>query len=146
MPLPTTPAPILFRETQRLTQWWIHLIVLVVVGISWWAFVEQIVLGRPFGDSPGPDWVVWLVTAFGGVLVPLLILLLRLETRVTEQGLHVRYRPFLRRSFAPDDLTSFEAVTYRPIREWGGWGLRWSPKRGKAWTTSGMSGKWFAAS
>ena len=36
-----------------------------------------------------------------------------------------------------DDVTAMEAVTYRPIREFGGWGIRFGGGGKSAWTTRG---------
>ena len=32
-----------YREVQRLRQWWIWAIIFLVTGVSWWAFLAQIV-------------------------------------------------------------------------------------------------------
>jgi len=36
-----------------------------------------------------------------------------------------------------DDVTAMEAVIYRPIREFGGWGIRFAGGGKSAWTTRG---------
>jgi hypothetical protein len=36
-------------------------------------------------------------------------------------------------------MESFEAVTYRPIRDYGGWGIRWGPGK-LAYNVSGSEG------
>jgi hypothetical protein len=54
---------------------------------------------------------------------------LRLVTEVRDDGLYIRFAP-LHRSFRRVPWTtieSAEATTYRPLREYGGWGIRWRP-------------------
>jgi hypothetical protein len=41
--------------------------------------------------------------------------------------------------FAKDEIASFESLKYRPILEYGGWGIRMG-KNGKAYTVSGDRG------
>ncbi|MEJ2081699.1 MAG: hypothetical protein P8Y94_05870, partial [Acidobacteriota bacterium] len=42
---------VLFLEVQRFTQWWLRAILFGVAALSAWIFVQQIVLGRPFGNQ-----------------------------------------------------------------------------------------------
>ena len=132
---------VLFAETQRFRQWWILAVVgLITVG-SLWAFVQQVVLGEPFGDDPAPDWAVIAIVAAFGIVLPGFILSLKLETEVRRDAVLVRLWP-IHRSWVRIPLATIqeaEAVTYRPIREYGGWGLRYGPN-GKAYNVSGNRG------
>ena len=87
-------------------------------------FVEQILFGRPQGEHPGPDWVVSLFALFIGLGVPALLLSLQLTVKVDAEGIHIRYRPFVRRTIRFNEIRAFCARRYRPIREFGGWGIR----------------------
>jgi hypothetical protein len=129
-----------FREEQRLRQWWIIAIILAIAGLGWWAFLAQIVGGEPWGSRPAPDWAVWLIFFACGVGLPLLILLARLVVTVTDRDVRIRWIPFARKTIPLADVESAEARTYRPIREYGGWGIRWRPGHGTAWNASGDRG------
>lgn len=129
-----------FHEVQRLRHWWIWVVVALVFVLAWWSFVQQIVLGRPFGNNPAPDGLVWAITAICGVLVPLLFLAMRLETTVDGQGVRLHYVPLRNRWIDASDIHSHEVATYRPIREWGGWGIRFGFRRGWAYTAYGNRG------
>ena len=129
-----------FEETQAFRQWWLWLLLVPGVAVGWWFFVQQIVLGKPIGSEPAPDWAAWLTWGLCGVGLPLLMGSLRLVTRVDAAGLHVRFRPFLRRSIGFDEITSAASVAYRPIRQFGGWGLRYGFKNGWAYNVSGNRG------
>ena len=130
-----------FTETQRPRQWWIWLIVAVPVAIAVWAFVEQIILGHPFGAKPAPDMAiyVWFILM---ALVVCLLLSTRLDSRLDERGVHYRFVPFhLRvRSIRWSDISEAYVRSYRPIREYGGWGLRYGFGNGWVYNMSGRSG------
>ena len=65
----------------------------------------------------------------------------RLTTEIRPDGVHVRWFPFHRNfiHFPAQTLRSYEAITYRPIRDYGGWGIR-HRMRGKAYNVSGNRG------
>ncbi len=50
-----------FREEQRFRQPWLWLLILFLVALQWWGFIQQIVLGQPWGNRPAPDWMMVLL-------------------------------------------------------------------------------------
>jgi len=129
-----------FVEEQKFTQKWIWLLVGLIAIFAWVAFVEQIILGTPVGTHPAPDIIVWILLALFGVGLPWLFLKLKLVTRLEADRLVIRFRPLIIRAIPLADITSCEAVTYRPLRDFGGWGIRFSPKLGRAYNASGNKG------
>lgn len=129
-----------FSETQRFTQLWIWLLVLVVVAIGWWSFYEQIIRARPFGEHPAPDALVWVIFVLFGLALPVFFRSLKLVTEVHEDHVHIRYFPLHSRTIFFSEMKSAAARTYRPIVEYGGWGIRWSPTNGMAYNVSGNKG------
>ncbi len=129
-----------YREVQLLRQWWLWVIMLLITGASWWAFLAQIVGGEPWGDRPAPDWIVWLIFGLCGVFAPLLLYFARLVVTVEDDVVRIRWIPFARKTVPLTDIESFKPCTYRPIREYGGWGVRWGGKRGTAWNARGNRG------
>jgi hypothetical protein len=115
---------LLFREVQRMDQWWLRLILLVPVGLVWWAFVKQIVLRQSVGTNPAPDVIMVVIHALFGVAMPTLFLSMYMCVEVTPGRLHVRCFPFSRRTIELGTVTSCEARTYSPISDYGGWGIR----------------------
>ena len=109
MPEGTAPA-LLFFERQRLSRFWL-LVPIVPLAV-----------------------IAALVIAIGGLLAAL-----RLDIEVGGDVLHVRMRPFVRRTLSLDEIASFEARSYRPICEYGGWGIRWGPS-GRAYNLRGNRG------
>jgi len=139
---------VIFREVQRSRQWWLWLTLVsgtvFAVVIFAYGIIEQIVLHRPFGSNPMSDTA--LVTT--AVLVVLLMVVLdalflgaNLVTEVRPDGLHIRYFPFHLsfRRIPLENVTKVEAVTYSPIRDYGGWGIRWA-RTGKAYNPTGDRG------
>ena len=70
-----------------------------------------------------------------------LFLASKLETVVKRDGLFVRFYPFhLRQRKIPlEDVVNFRSVTYRPIWNYGGWGMRFA-RGGRAYNVSGREG------
>jgi hypothetical protein len=129
-----------FSEVQQFRQIWFILLMLLVAATGWAAFVVQIIMGIPFGNNPGPDGLVWGIFIVIGIILPWFMFSLRLETTVTATHLHIRFFPLLRRTIELRDIVTVEACTYRPLAEYGGWGIRWSPANGMAYNVSGNHG------
>ena len=133
-----TPA---FREVQRLGgMWWVTLIVFGVGVFAWVGFVLQIVLGRPFGTKPAPDWAMWLLWLLFGIGLPVLWNISKLVVEVTDDYIFVQYVPFVTTTISYTDIKGYEARSYRPIREYGGWGIRWAPGKRRAYNVRGNKG------
>jgi hypothetical protein len=130
----------IFTETQHLRGQPILLVAAgAMVVFGWGLFVQQIVRGKPLGDEPLPDWGVLLVTALIGVALPALFLSMKMTTQVYPDRLEIRMAPFVNRTFRPADISNATARTYRPVREYGGWGIRgW--KSNRAYNISGDQG------
>jgi hypothetical protein len=115
----------LFREVQRWRDvWWVMAVVFGQAALQWWIFLEQIVGGRAVGNNPGSDAAVIVIWLIFGVGFPLFFLWLRLEVEVWPEGVLVRYRPFVNRRIAIEEIAQAEPRLYRPLGEFGGWGIR----------------------
>lgn len=130
-----------YTERQRFAQPWLFVIVFLVAALLWYNTFFRVVLGIPIDDSAAPEIVfvgIWLI---GGIGVPLLLLLARLDTEVREDGLHVRFLPFHRkpRHWPFDEIVLAEPRVYAPIREYGGWGIRYG-RDGMAYNAHGNRG------
>jgi hypothetical protein len=107
----------MFTETQRFTQWWLWLI---LIGV-WSAMVYSIITAPPQTNSA-------VYVSFGiGILLPLLFWQMRLITRITQEGIYVRFIPFhFKEKFYPwDTITASYVRTYSPLKEYGGWGIKY---------------------
>lgn len=117
----TVATDVSFREVQRFRQPWLWAL-LAVVSLS------AIVSGGPIGLLVAGAIVVFMWS-------------LRLETEVRADGLYLKFTPFHQsfRHVPWSEMDSVEAVTYRPIREYGGWGIRWGSGK-LAYNVSGSQG------
>jgi hypothetical protein len=132
---------ILFREEQKFNQLWLWVLVLIPASISWYAAIEQLVFKRTFGTNPASDGGAVLIWVIFGILFPIFMASLRLVTEVRSDGLYVRFYPLHRsyRKFPFDSIRSCHVQKYRPIRDYGGWGIRYGLK-GTAYNVSGDRG------
>jgi hypothetical protein len=130
-----------YREVQKFEQFWIWLIVLGIAALMWYAAVQQLLMHRPFGDRPMPDIMMIIFWLVFGIGLPTLFIYARLITEVRIDGIYLRFIPFQGKfqKIAFEELKGFEAREYRPIMEYGGWGIRFGSK-GKAYIVSGNRG------
>jgi hypothetical protein len=122
-----------FKETQRFTQWWLWLILLG----SWGSMIYAL-----FADKP-ESTLAYIVPVLIMVGLPIFFLQMRLITRITEEGIYVRFIPFhfKEQFYAWDSLESAQVRTYSPLREYGGWGIKYGFNgQGKVYNVSGDQG------
>ena len=106
-----------------------------------WGACLAAVGATAYGAGREPMSTTALVLTLGAVLLfPLLMstLFLCLDVEVRADHLFIAFGPIhlVRKRIAYRDMESAAAVTYSPIREFGGWGIR--PMGGKtAWTIRG---------
>lgn len=123
-----------FSESQRFHQQPLALVAIVAgfagVGLAAWAIVAS---GGPVHAGG------WFGLAVGAaVMIGLVLAELRVEVR--PDGLYVRFFPLTRQHrFAWSEIESAEPRRYRPMREFGGWGVRFS-RGGKAYNVAGDRG------
>jgi hypothetical protein len=131
---------VIFSEVQYMRRvWWVMLLVLGVTGLMWWGFIQQIIFGQPWGNNPSSDWMMWLLWLIFGIGFPLAFLLIRLEVTVFENNVVIRYVPLTKRNILFTDVEQVEARTYKPLQEYGGWGIRGRSGR-RAYNVSGNRG------
>jgi hypothetical protein len=125
-----------FREEQQFRQPWLWILLLAPV-VAGAAFAVHRVLSP--GEGTADDRAV-------GLALPLMALLpawfyaVKLVTEVTDEELIVRFRLLWpERRFPLRGIRSAKAIDYRPVRDYGGWGVRWG-FRGRAYNVSGNRG------
>ena len=117
------------------------MLVLIGPSISVWAMFQQLVMGSPFGNNPAPDYVLVVLVVIVGGGLPLFMYSIGLDTEVRDCGVCIRFRPFHQEwvVFGFDSIRKAEASTYSPLRDYGGWGIRYG-RKGKAYNVSGDKG------
>jgi hypothetical protein len=109
-------------------------------------FSGRLVRALLFGTLIG--WVLLVASGLirdlmGPVVVLALLIFFavaRLVVRVSPEGLDIEFRPLTHRHIPLADISACEARVYRPIREYGGWGMRWGWKGGRAYNVRGNRG------
>lgn len=127
-----------FNEIQRFRIKWAWAGVIAINGLFIYAIIQQVLLGKPFGTKPAPDFVLILVEVFL-LLLLFFILSIRLKTSYSEEGIEYRFSPFhLKARFIYwHELRDAYIREYNSLYEYGGWGIRLgSAKAGRAINTS----------
>lgn len=130
-----------FEEIQHFRQKWLWAIILFFPLFSLYGIYEQILMGNPIGEKPISNQGLLLFTFLVGLGLPFLFLITKLKTRVSSKGLHYQFFPIHLKEhlLSFDEIVSFKARKYSPLKEFGGWGIRWGFK-GKAYNVSGDEG------
>jgi hypothetical protein len=141
---------ILFKEEQKFTQWWIWLLLLAAFGIAigpqWYGLFQQVTTGQLWGDNPASNEVLALTASLTTLMMVGILLLVKtvtLQVKIHENGISFRYPPLVRkwRSIARAEIERYEVGKYRPVKRYGGWGIRYGfGKSGKAYTVTGRTG------
>jgi hypothetical protein len=129
-----------YREVQRFRNPTLWLLVLGAAAMLWLGFIRQLILGQPFGSRPSSDLALtvgWVVIGMG---LPLLFWRVALVTEVDGAGVRVGFAPFPGRRIPWPQIRDARALTYRPLRDFGGWGLRSGWGRRRAYSVSGNQG------
>lgn len=113
-----------FPEVQRFRQWWLLLLLVPAALLAY---------QTGLGHRPTLAGVL-------GLAVPVWFWFLRLITEVHDDAVHVQFIPLWRKRVIPfRDIRTAAVRTYSPLRDYGGWGLRWGPQ-GQAYNVSGDRG------
>lgn len=131
-----------FKETQRFKQWWIIIILIAIFGIWIWGIIQQIIFEIPFGNRPVSNLGLILIGIIA--LLPLILVFsFKMVTEIRDNGIYYRLFPITRfKKIKPDEIKEWTVAEYNPVKEFGGWGLRFSfrKKGGKAINMAGKMG------
>lgn len=129
-----------FIEKQKFNQWgiWIFLIgffAFMVFLLIYELSTGEILLGEDFSIHS----IIFPLALFA--LLIALFASAYLETRVNKNGIYVRFFPFHFKYhfFYWKDIESMTLTKYKPLLDYGGWGIRLGFK-GKAYNASGNIG------
>lgn len=132
---------IFYAEEQKVNNRWLWLLLATITIIFLYGFIEQLIFKQPFGAKPAPDWVLAFMA-----LIPLFFLYLmfaiKFSFQIDEDGVKYRYFPFhIKERIIPwDDIDNIYVRNYRPIAEYGGWGLRTLNRNNISYSISGKNG------
>jgi hypothetical protein len=120
-----------FKETQRIDTIWPLSILAITMVFNWLLYFRM-----GYGDLS----FFYISLASVGFLC-LFLLSLRLQTTIDKIGVHYKMFPFHFKwqTIKWEEIQQDEIRTYQPLKEYGGWGLRYG-RSGKAYTISGKNG------
>lgn len=133
---------IIFSEKQRFRQWWLWMIFLGINGLFLAGAFKQLIGGEQFGNKPMSNTGL-LISVSVCLLITALFFILRLETKIDNKGIYVRFFPFQMsfRFYPWESIDKAYVRKYSPIMEYGGWGVRFGLMgNGRALNVSGNQG------
>lgn len=136
----TESISLYFSETQRFRQKWLWIVFIALDALFIYGVIQQVGFGKPFGQQPVSDALLILV-ACAMVALSVFFLNMRLETKITSEGVFVRFFPLQLSSHRIywDQLEECYVREYKPLKEFGGWGKR-GMSYNRALTVSGNQG------
>ncbi len=131
---------LIYRETQKfglVCFWGIGLCWAIALGVMGYTYFNLKTAGKLSNDFYIPFILVMGVLT----LVEILFFSARLVIEVRESGIFIRYIPFhLHFKEIPlDTCIKVQAVSYSPLGDYGGWGIRYAPK-GRCYNCKGTQG------
>jgi hypothetical protein len=112
-----------FTEIQKFTQWWVWLIMALLLLLPVYAFLSG-GLSDALKSSPI-------------ILVIILFWMLKLKTRVDLNGVNMVYFPFVSKFVEWGEIKKVSVIDYGFV---GGWGIRLWTKYGTVYNVSGSKG------
>ena len=130
-----------FKEEQKFRQPWLIIFLILVSILPWIGMIEQVLFGQNFGNKPAPNWMIITIWLAFGIGLPVFFFSIKLISEVGNDGIYLRFFPLHRKFkvYPYDEIEKYEVRIYRPIYEYGGWGIRYGLK-GKAYNVYGNKG------
>ncbi len=125
-----------FIEIQQFRQSWLLAVVLVpcISALIYIGF-------RVFQKWPmsGTNMLIYGAIILALALVPIFMLAMKMVTEVKNDAIHIRFFPLKKEAIPFSEIAKCDAIQYSPIKEYGGWGIRYGTK-GMAYNVSGDRG------
>ncbi len=124
-----------YTESQKFNQLWLKLAIIIplIIGVS----------GLLWAEPKAEQTTTNLIISFAVLgAISALFYLSKLDTRIDEKGITLRFFPFQRYYYFVgwDEIEEAYIRQYKPIMEYGGWGLRYTFRNGKAYNVRGNKG------
>jgi hypothetical protein len=128
----------IFQESQSYRGTWImYLMLMIELPI----IVLVLVIMQSNNSDPKNTAIslAFLVGVFG--LVFILLMAIRLESRIDERGIHYRFTPFINtwKTISKTQIRDLKVINYSPLTDYGGWGIKGN-KSTKAYSIIGDMG------
>lgn len=116
-----------FTESQQFPDWLRYGLLLLNLIIIYVVFQTE-------GTST-PLFIILLLS----ILIPGTIFQWTQKTEIDSSNVYIKIKPFVNKQIPISDLESWSVKTYKPIKEFGGWGIRLG-RNGTAYNIRGNKG------
>lgn len=125
-------AAVLYREEQWFPQ---------AIGVLIGAMAAAGALALAFGRAGARAWACSMLSASGSIL-SVLAVFAPMRTTVTPEGVLITFGlpSWIRFRIRADAILGVEETTYRPLADFGGWGIRFALDGTRAYTARGNRG------
>jgi len=131
--------PFLYREVQGFRQWHTRIILAFPPASLLFVTARQVIFHKPWGSPPASDGgLIFLTVLLTAVYFRLVTVKLVIEIRGGELGVGLRGL-WKRRRIPVRQIQTAEAVTFDPVADFGGYGIR-SGRGGQAYIAQGNCG------
>ena len=130
-----------FRENQRFKELAFYALLWIIQILFFVLMTIQVIFHKPIGINHSSDTILIAINLVI-LAINLLIISLNLKTEVTDSGISIKYTPYhlKERMTLWSEIKEIRVVRYDGIKEYYGYGLSYSHKRGWCYTISGTTG------
>lgn len=120
-----------FKEVQRVDSLWPLLLLAITLVSNWVLYFKM----------QENNWDYFYISVSTAMLISGLLVMTRLTTHIDSRGISFRLFPFQwkEKTLLWQDIELAQVRTYKPIQDFGGWGLRWS-RNGRSYSVKGNNG------
>lgn len=128
-----------FKETQKFNQAWVWIIAIVPIVM---VLAEFSIIIYKQEKIEITDLVVFPIVIAILVLMLIWLKLIRLETFISKEFISFHYKGLMLKPKVIywNEILSSEVIKYDPLWEYGGWGIKYSFKRGWCYNVAGDNG------
>jgi len=130
-------AGIHFKESQKINLSWRWIFFIGLYALMFWALIQQFEEEIDISAIASIIFSLCLIILFN-----IIIIIMKLETEIDDSKISFRYKPFhvKPRIIYWDEISDFYIRYYKPLKEFGGYGIQRNIKNGKSFTVSGRDG------
>lgn len=127
---------IVFKETQKFSQWWLWLILIGIGILPILGIYKQLIIGEKFGDKPMSDLGLIIFALFVFSLIAM-FWFVQLKTEIDQNEIRMHFFPLVKKRVNWKEIKNAEIVNYGFV---GGWGIRLWTKYGTVYNMKGNKG------
>ena len=135
---------IVFKETQKFSQWWLWLILIAIGALPITGLYKQLFLNNAFVEAGENDLsllvpvslLLMVVIVFVFSLIAMFCFM-QLKTEIDQNGISMHFFPLVKKRVNWKEIKNAEIVNYGFV---GGWGIRLWTKYGTVYNMKGNKG------